>query len=434
MRFRSIIRSAQLLFITAVFALFSCTPVQAEEPVIPDDPYYFAQNGIIFYDGKDYCNVSGTVSNANLAANEAQEANARTIIGIAKTYNLGKKGALIGLMVALTESHLRIYANSGIPISLEYPTIQATGNDHDSVGVFQQRVSMGWSTFGNGTSKEIVFQLMDVAYSAQAFFGTPPGAQLPAGLAQPSAIQKGLQNKAGWETMEPWLAAQKVQVSFDPTGSNYKEHMQEAQALIDKLYESSPNIPLPISVTGGQAAGGTTSNQCVSGGTGSAVNTAVNYSWPDYHEAPYLTLKPVYETAIQKALSDHIGTDGKNYPNGEYIGDKSCPGVDCGGFVTRVMRDSRADVDYNAYQGPVTSQRKYLDDHPEKYQKINGVKSTSELIPGDIWINSSASHTYMYVGTIDGFGGNSASASQCGRSPMASAAYGLNETWYRLIK
>lgn len=404
------------------------------------DANYYTHNGIIFYDGgKLYCGTDGQPVNGDVSTSQGEEDNAKIIIGIAKTMNLGEKGALIGIMTAITESRLRIYANSGIPVSLTHPNVQATGKDHDSVGVFQQRVSTGWSTFGNYTNgknpekdKNITFQLMDVAYSAQAFFGTPSGAKLPDGLEQPSALKKGLQNKDGWQTMDPWLAAQKVQISFDPTGGNYKASLPRAEKLMAKLYESSPAIPLPIPLSGGSAptnTGNITGN-CTTGAaaSGTVIQVAVTYSWPEYRDpddsaSRARQLKPAYASAVKAARA-------KDPP--EYVGGNRYQAVDCGGFVTRVMRDSGADPKYNAYQSNVVSQRKYLNEHPEKYEKLTNLSVDKPPQPGDIWINSNASHTYMYVGSVENFKGNSASASLDERAPMASNAYGYDETWYRL--
>jgi hypothetical protein len=181
-----------------------------------------------------------------------------------------------------------------------------------------------------------------------------------------------------------------------------------------------------------------TASTCAAGDgavAGDIVKTAINYSWPDYHNAPYLNMKPSYKAAIDKAQA-----------NGEYVGGLSHPGVDCGGFVTRVMRDSGADPNYNwgphdGRQGATPAQQAYMDAHPDKYQNLGTKNSTADLQPGDIAINSE--HTYLYVGKQAGFNGNSASASvsftgESWRTPMASNAYFSNSagsfTWYRLKK
>lgn len=166
---------------------------------------------------------------------------------------------------------------------------------------------------------------------------------------------------------------------------------------------------------------------------GNIVQTAINYAWPTYHSAPYLVYKPSYKRAIDKAID-----------NGEYVGGLSHPGVDCGGFVTRVMRDSGADPNYNwgphdARQGATPAQQAYMDAHPELYQRLGAKTSTAGLQPGDIAINGE--HTYIFVGHQSGFHGNSASASvsftgASWRTPMASSAYFSNSAgsfiWYRL--
>jgi hypothetical protein len=163
---------------------------------------------------------------------------------------------------------------------------------------------------------------------------------------------------------------------------------------------------------------------------GNAVQTAINYAWANHHDPNYCNEKPSYKKAIEAAQA-----------RGEYVGgtctiDGVWVGVDCGAFVTRVMRDSGADKNYNQYEGATDSQIRYLDEHPQLYQKLSNVTGTQDLLPGDIAINST--HTYIFVGEQPGFNGNSASASfsstgQSWRAPMASDAYGFSEfSWYRL--
>jgi N-acetylmuramoyl-L-alanine amidase len=179
---------------------------------------------------------------------------------------------------------------------------------------------------------------------------------------------------------------------------------------------------------GGNCAGGAVS--------GNAVQTALNYAWANNRGDPYCKEKPAYKTAIDAAKAA-----------GQYTGapcntDSSLAGVDCGGFVTRVMIDSGADPGYD-YGGKLsdgagntTQQQKYLDEQVAsgKYIKVGAVSNTSSLQPGDIAINSV--HTFIYVGSQPGFEENSASASQGTRAPMARPAYFSNSAgdfiWYRL--
>ncbi len=361
---------------------------------------------------------------SNISTTASQDEIAKTIIGIAKTENLGQAGALIGLMVGITESHLTIYANSTVPLSLDNPKKQAVGKDHDSVGVFQQRPSTGWSTIATGDAalgnKDAIWQLMDPAYSAQAFFGSKPGSNAP------PALSKGLQNLPNWQSMDPGAAAQAVQRSAFP--DRYNEKKGQAQDYVTRLWNDSPAIASPVAVTGGSSgetiASG--SGDCVGAVSGNLMQTIANYAWPDYKEGNF-DMKPAYETAVKTAQA-----------NGEYIGGLSYPGVDCGGFVTRVMRNSGLDPEYNNKNGNTTYQLQYMEDNPQKYQKLTGVTGVENLQPGDIAIRDGGpggGHTYIYVGSIPGFNGNAASASLDTRAPMADIASEFTTyAWYRLIK
>ncbi len=397
--------------------------------ISPEDRWRYYRQDINFMDDPCGVNVGGSTVNVD----DAKAANIGAIIGIAKTYDMGQRGALIGLMTAITESHIQNYANSGIPVSkqnpdwLALPQPRPLGNDHDSVGIMQQRVSTGWSTFGNGPSQEVTWQLMDPAYAAQAFFGSPPGSKLPAGLKQPSALRKGVLNKPNWQTRDPGEVAQSVQVSAFP--DRYNQHRAEAQALIDKYWDSSPAITLPISITAGSTDDlegilvplGADCEQTGAVGDGSLAQKILDYAWPTFHKAPYLIMKPEYKKAIDAARSRK-----------EYVGGGIHPGIDCGGYVTRLMRDSGTDPQYNKYQGNTFYQKKYMDDNPSKYKKLS-VGSTKDLQFGDIAIIGNQ-HTFMYVGPgkVPGFTGSSTSASiTTWRTPMADGTPIRGYNWYR---
>ena len=100
---------------------------------------------------------------------------------------LPEQAYVVALATALQESHLRVYANWGVPESFNY-TYDLVGQDHDSVGIFQQRPSMGWGS---------VADCMDPASSARIFY-------------------QALQQVPGWESMPVTVAAQSVQVSAFP--------------------------------------------------------------------------------------------------------------------------------------------------------------------------------------------------------------------------
>lgn len=91
--------------------------------------------------------------------------NAATVVGTAKALGLGKKGAEIGLITALTETggSLDNYANSNIPETFKYPH-NAVESDHYSAGLFQQQIG----PFGDYW--DTVAQVMDPAYATQRFY------------------------------------------------------------------------------------------------------------------------------------------------------------------------------------------------------------------------------------------------------------------------
>ncbi|MCA9326472.1 hypothetical protein KC976_02635 [Candidatus Saccharibacteria bacterium] len=167
----------------------------------------------------------------------------------------------------------------------------------------------------------------------------------------------------------------------------------------------------------GGASGGAT---CSTGSTGSIVAKALEYAWHDGRRTFELT--PAYAKAISDAQA-----------KGEFVGGLSHPGVDCGGFVTRVMRDSGVAPDYNGYQQGTIMQMKWMRDHPEKYQELTSVGSTADLQPGDIAVNTS--HTFLYVGQQPDYQGATAESSLNGYAPTGNPAHGLTTfSWFRVIQ
>lgn len=128
---------------------------------------------------------------------------ATAIIRGANSRNLGRQGAKVALMTALQESGLRMYANSNVPDSLNYPH-DAVGSDYDSLNPFQQRVKY-WGT---------VAQLMNLDYAINAFYAALVGI-------------------SGWQNLPPGVAAQKVQVSAYPDA--YAKWESAANTLLDTL-------------------------------------------------------------------------------------------------------------------------------------------------------------------------------------------------------
>ena len=123
--------------------------------------------------------------------------------------------------------------------------------------------------------------------------------------------------------------------------------------------------------------------------------------------------------------------------NGRYIGGGSNPGIDCGGFTTSLIVDSGWDKGFN-YGGQISDgagntikQQEWMEKNWEKLNDGHSPMDASQMQPGDVAIN--AVHTFIYVGKVEGFDSDIASASQDSRAPAAGGDT-LTETgftWYR---
>jgi murein DD-endopeptidase MepM/ murein hydrolase activator NlpD len=140
--------------------------------------------------------ATSTVTATDL--DDEQVSNARTIIAIGKSLGVPARGWVIAIATALQESGLR---------NLDY-------GDRDSLGLMQQRPSMGWGTAA---------QVQDPAYAARAFFGGPTS----------PTSNPGLLSVPGWQQMSLWQAAQTVQRSAFPTA--YADHEPLATEIVHRL-------------------------------------------------------------------------------------------------------------------------------------------------------------------------------------------------------
>lgn len=124
---------------------------------------------------------------------EDQVRNAATIISVGQERRVPPRGWVIGVATALQESRLSNLPHLG------------ADNDHDSIGLFQQRPSQGWGT---------PTQLADPDYQSRQFFGK-------------------LVTVDGWETLPLTIAAQYVQRSAYPDA--YAKHEPRAATIVDIL-------------------------------------------------------------------------------------------------------------------------------------------------------------------------------------------------------
>jgi hypothetical protein len=175
----------------------------------------------------------------------AQEANAKTVVGVALSRGLGPTGAAIAVAAAVAESSLYNYANDGTSTlvgsaegrqlndaeravarqSLTYPH-DKVGNNLDSIGLFQQRPMTGWGTPD---------QLINPATATGKFLDR-------------------MVTVTNWQTASPWTVAQKVQGSPSSDGGIYRDSYQQATAIVAALNTGSagpgPGTVAQVAVTG----------------------------------------------------------------------------------------------------------------------------------------------------------------------------------------
>lgn len=126
-----------------------------------------------------------------------QTRNANIIIQVGEQMNVPARGWVIAIATALQESGLRNLGNLG------------SRNDHDSVGLFQQRPSQGWGT---------VAQIMDPQYASRQFY-------------------THLLRVPNWQHLSLTEAAQAVQRSAFPDA--YAKHEPQAAAVVNALTDGA---------------------------------------------------------------------------------------------------------------------------------------------------------------------------------------------------
>ncbi|MFK3983632.1 hypothetical protein ACI2K4_25035 [Micromonospora sp. NPDC050397] len=131
---------------------------------------------------------------SHITLSKDQLANAKAITDTARKLGMGERGAVIAVATSMQESKLENLGHLG------------DMNDHDSLGLFQQRPSSGWG------SPE---QITDPVYASTAFL-------------------KGLKQVDGWQDMPLTDAAQKVQVSAFPDA--YAQWEDQAAHIVQDVW------------------------------------------------------------------------------------------------------------------------------------------------------------------------------------------------------
>lgn len=135
-----------------------------------------------------------------------QAGHAVTIWATGAGRGLPERAMVVAIATAMQESVLKVLYNPNVPGSEDFPH-DGKGDDHDSVGLFQQRPHWG-----------DLAELMDPAASAGLFYDA-------------------LERVDGWESMSITEAAQAVQVSAFPDA--YAKHEAAATAAAERIAECS---------------------------------------------------------------------------------------------------------------------------------------------------------------------------------------------------
>lgn len=139
---------------------------------------------------------------------ERQLWHAVTIVETGQELDLPRRAYVVAVATALQESRLEVLANINVPHSFDYQPRDGYGRDHDSLGIFQQRVP--YYCLNNIT------YCMDPRYSAMKFF-------------------RDLERINGWEQLPVTAAAQLVQGSAFP--DQYAKHHGAAELIVDSILE-----------------------------------------------------------------------------------------------------------------------------------------------------------------------------------------------------
>lgn len=170
---------------------------------------------------------------------------------------------------------------------------------------------------------------------------------------------------------------------------------------------------------------GTQSCTATQGGEG-LIGLVQQYAWPEYKGSGGDATDPTdaYRLAVETAINQR-----------RYVGGTLLKGIDCGGFVTTLIIDSKFDPGYNNSSelakgaGNTIAQESWL---KKNWRTISSSDATDRQ-PGDVAINET--HTYIYVGP-DAFPNKVpiASASWDERAPMQGreAVADSSFRWYRI--
>ncbi len=398
MTLKSIVRKS-FFFISVAIISVTCAPLQ----VLADETFY-SGNDILFYDknaSPDVCATSGS----NLVGGDNVERAWNFFIG--RSLSSQQTAGILG----------NLLKESGGSGDLDPGIEEVTTRADKGYGIAQ------W-TFGRRDALEQAARNQGVPSSDLGFQLEYLYQEMEVRKTSPKATNKGLGSPGDTEieSMKKMTSIIDATVLFH---DSFERSADTAQEVIDNRGGAAQEVFNRLSSNTAGGGSGPNAN-CAQFTGGDLQETAFAYAWPEYHSPPYTNKKPEYDAAVSRAQTE-----------GRYVGGLQYPGIDCGGFVTTLMIDSGFEPEYNysGKGGNTVTQEQWVKDNWTTLGNGSSI-DTSTLLPGDVAF--STRHTFVYVGDIDGFDSNIASASLGGtnrgwRSPMAGreSLTSSSVTWYR---
>lgn len=224
-----------------------------------------------------------------------------------------------------------------------------------------------------------------------------------------------------WETLKKQKTAEDAaafwHAAFERSGDNreqIQERIDDALGFL-KLYGGKV----------GQSASAAAGGNCSAAGSGDLIATLLEYAHPTFSpnnfSGPVPPPKPAYLEVATK-----LTKEGKWVGGG--MAEIGIPGIDCGGFVSVLLTQSGFEPDYNfgldmdrGSSNQEFGQLPWAKRH-WKYLGNGGAISTSDLQPGDVAYSNG--HTFLFVGQVNGFDSQFASASYSWwRAPMSAGTF-----------
>lgn len=159
-----------------------------------------------------------------------------------------QRAMVIAVITMLVETGLANSASDAVPETKQYPHDNVLPGDHDSAGVYQQRVNQGY----HGTAQ----QIMDVRYASYMFFGEPRDLHGPI-PADPDWGVKDYESMHGqhWMTVDPGQVAADIQRPAAEYEYRYGLWVDAASQVIDAATGVQVDPGNPGDCSGGDRPG-----------------------------------------------------------------------------------------------------------------------------------------------------------------------------------